>query len=81
VQATEELCVQLGIAFVERPLTVYDCLTADEAMLSSTPYCLAGVRRVNGVELPWPGPVFERLLAAWSAAVGLDVRTQILGER
>jgi branched-subunit amino acid aminotransferase/4-amino-4-deoxychorismate lyase len=73
-----ELCGELRLPFEQRPLTVHDCLNADEAMLASTPYCLAGVSRINGVELPWPGPVFERLLAAWNERLNLDIRQQIL---
>jgi branched-subunit amino acid aminotransferase/4-amino-4-deoxychorismate lyase len=74
----EELGGELGISFAERPLRVDDCLAAEEAMLASTPYCLAGVRFLNGFPLPWPGPVFQRLLAAWSGRVGLDIARQIL---
>lgn len=77
LRVVEELCGQLGIRFEERPLGVYDCLTADEALLTSTPYCLAGVSRINGVALPWPGPLWQRLLAAWSDLVGIDIRSQI----
>jgi branched-subunit amino acid aminotransferase/4-amino-4-deoxychorismate lyase len=77
----EELCGELGIPFEERALTPDDCRRADEAMLASTPYCLAGVRSIDGHNLPWPGPVWERLLAAWSARVGLDIRRQILPDR
>jgi branched-chain amino acid aminotransferase len=73
----EELCSELKIGFVEKPLDVYDCLSADEAMLASTPYCLAGVRRINDVPLPWPGPIFQQLLARWSQRVGMDPRAQI----
>jgi branched-chain amino acid aminotransferase len=78
LQVVRELCAELGIPFAERPLTVGDCLSASEAMLTSTPYCVAGVRSINGTPLPWPGPVFERLLGAWSRRVGLDVRAQAL---
>lgn len=77
--ALRELCRELAIDFQERPLSVEDCLTADEALLTSTPYGVAGVSRLNGVSLRWPGPVFERLLAAWSGKVGLDIRGQVLG--
>jgi branched-chain amino acid aminotransferase len=73
----EELCRQLGIPFAQRDLTLYDCLTADEAFLTCTSYCLAGVSRINGLPLPWPGPLLQRLTAAWSAAVGLDLHGQI----
>src|SRR5262249_26044128 len=74
LQVVRELCAGLGIEFAERPLGVYDCLNADEAMLASTPFCLAGVSRINGVALPWPGPVFGRLLEAWAVSIGLDIR-------
>ncbi len=78
LRVTEELCHELSIPFEERPLTPSDCLGADEAMLASTPYCLAGVRSVAGVALPWPGATFERLLAGWNGRAGLDLRRQIL---
>ena len=52
LQVVEELCGELGIPFAERRLTVEDCRTADEAMLAGTSYCLAGVRRVAGADLP-----------------------------
>jgi len=78
VQVVEELCFELDIPFREQPLNVGDCLTADEAMLCGTAFCLAGVRSIDGQALPWPGPVFERLLAAWNGQAGLDIRAQIL---
>jgi branched-subunit amino acid aminotransferase/4-amino-4-deoxychorismate lyase len=79
LRVTEELCGRLGIRFKERALTLDACLTADEAMLASTPYGLAGVCRINGAALPWPGPVFQRLLAAWGEMAGLDLRSQMEG--
>jgi branched-chain amino acid aminotransferase len=78
LQVVEELCGELGIPFAERALTVTECQSADEAMLSCTSFCLAGVRRLDGVELPWPGPVWRRLLTAWSKRVGADIVAQIL---
>jgi branched-chain amino acid aminotransferase len=74
-----ELCGRLGIPFGERALGVYDCVNAEEALLASTPYCLAGVSRVNGLPLPFPGPVLRKLLAAWGSEVGVDIYQQILG--
>lgn len=73
-----ELCELLGIAFEERKLTRLDCQSADEAMLSCTSFCLAGVHRIDGVQLPWPGPVFRRILDAWSERVGVDIERQFL---
>jgi branched-chain amino acid aminotransferase len=77
LRVVEELCGELGMPFAERPLTVAECQSADEAMLTCTSYCVAGVRRLDGVELPWPGPVWRRLLAAWSDRVGVDIEAQI----
>jgi branched-chain amino acid aminotransferase len=78
LRVVEELCRELGIPFAERPLTLVECQSADEAMLTCTSYCVAGVRRLNGVELPWPGPVWRRLLAAWSERSGVDIEAQIV---
>jgi branched-subunit amino acid aminotransferase/4-amino-4-deoxychorismate lyase len=77
-----ELCGRLGIPFAERDFQVYNAVNADEAFTSSTPYCLMPVTRINGVPIGdgTPGPVFRRLLDAWSEDVGLDIRAQILGE-
>jgi hypothetical protein len=47
-------------------------------MLSCTSFCLAGVSRLQGTPLAFPGPVFERLLRGWGDLTGLDVRAQIL---
>ncbi len=77
LRVVEELCAGLGIHFAERPLRPHDCLNADEAMVCSTPYCLAGVSRMDGAPLPWPGPVFRRLLEAWGRQLGLDIAGQI----
>ena len=74
-----ELAAVQKIPYEERLLTLPDLLAADEALLCSTPYCLVGVRRVNGTSLPWPGPIFQALLSAWNRAVGLDIHAQILG--
>jgi branched-subunit amino acid aminotransferase/4-amino-4-deoxychorismate lyase len=74
-----ELARGLGIPLRYEPLTPYDALTADEAILTSTPYCLVGVRRLQQATLPCPGLVTERLLQAWNDEVGLDIHQQILG--
>ena len=81
LRTVEELCGELGLEFVEQQLSLYDCLTADEALLASTPYCLAGVSRINEVSLSWPGKVYLHLLEGWSRRVGVDIRQQILANR
>jgi branched-subunit amino acid aminotransferase/4-amino-4-deoxychorismate lyase len=82
-QVVIELCAQLSMPFLERDLQLHDALTADEAFTATTPYCMAPVTRINGIAIgdgrPC-APVFERLLAAWSTQVGVDIRGQILGQ-
>lgn len=75
-----ELAAELGIAFRERNLDVLDAANADEAFLASTPYCLMPATRLNGrpIGSGLPGPVYRRLLKAWSERVGLDIEKQIL---
>jgi branched-chain amino acid aminotransferase len=77
LQVVRELCRDLGIPFEEQPLTPEDCLCADEALLTSTPYCIAGVGRINGSPLRWPGPIWRCLLDSWSTRVGLNIAAQI----
>lgn len=73
------LCGELGIPFEERLLTLEDCYAADEALLTCTSFCLAPVARLERHLFSTERPVFEQLLTAWSARVGLDIRAQILG--
>jgi branched-subunit amino acid aminotransferase/4-amino-4-deoxychorismate lyase len=74
-----ELAEKLGIPFVERDIQVHSVMNADEAFTASTPYCLLPVTRINGVPIGdgRPGPVWRRLLAAWSDVVGVDIERQI----
>jgi branched-chain amino acid aminotransferase len=77
-----ELCAKLGIPFVERDLQVHDAITADEAFVTTSPYCMAPVTRFNGVPIgdgAAGGPIYNRLLQAWSEDVGVDIRAQFLG--
>jgi branched-subunit amino acid aminotransferase/4-amino-4-deoxychorismate lyase len=78
LQVTEELCRALGIPFVERPIPRAALAAAEEALLTGTAFCIAGVRRLDSRDLPWPGPTYLRLLDSWNGVVGLDVRRQIL---
>ena len=53
---------------------------ASEVLLAGTGFCLAGVRRFvsgkNARDYNWPGPVYRKLLAAWSQLVRLDIEQQ-----
>ena len=72
------LAEKLGIPWTQRELTSDDVATADEVFLTSTPMCLLPVTRFNArpVGRGEPGPVFRRLMDAWSELVGIDIVMQ-----
>ena len=78
-QVVLELAAELRIELVEQDLQAYHALTANEAFVSSTPYCLLPVTRINQTVIGdgLPGPIYNRLLAAWSGHVGLDIAAQM----
>ncbi len=75
VQVVRELCAAETIPFVEEALDFRAFpQEVSEVMLAGSGFGLAGVRSLAGVRtFAWPGPVYGRLLAAWSAAVGVDL--------
>ena len=74
-QTVIELAAKLSVPFVERDIQVHSVMNADEAFLASTPFCLMPVTRINGVPIAdgRPGPMYRRLIEAWSAEVGVDI--------
>jgi branched-chain amino acid aminotransferase len=84
-RVTFELCGTLGIPTTDRPVPVSDVPRMSEAVLTGTGFCIAGVRELHpwgwagghsAYRPAWPGPVFRKLLAAWSDLVGVDVEKQ-----
>jgi branched-chain amino acid aminotransferase len=75
-----ELAAKLGIAFIERDIQVFEAVNAEEAFLSSTPFCLMPATRINGVPIGdgKPGPSYRRLMNAWGELVGLNITEQII---
>ncbi len=73
-----DLAPQLGLQWIERDFQLYDVINADEAMIASTPFCLAPATRINALPIGDGkiGPVFGRLIAAWGALVDRDLLTQ-----
>lgn len=73
-----ELARQLELPFVHRDLTVAELLHADEVLLCSTSPCVWPVVRLNGQPIGngTPGETVQRLLAAWSELVGLNIQSQ-----
>jgi len=78
VAALAELAVIEGLSFGYRDLTVADLQRCDEIFLTSTSPCLLPVVRLDRqpIGAGSPGPLFERLLRAWSEQVGVDIRQQ-----
>ena len=75
---TRRLAERLGIPWCERSLRAADLAAADEILLTSTPSCILPATRFDGLAVGSgvPGPVYRRLLDAWSADVGLDIAAQ-----
>ena len=78
-----ELAAELGWNWVEKDLQPYDVVNADEAWLTTTPYCIAPVTRINDQPIGSgrPGPRFGEMLSAWSAKIDFDILAQIMGEK
>ena len=77
---TFELARRIGWNARHRDLTVDDVATADEVLLSSTPFCLLPVTQFDGRPVGGgsPGPVFAQLLGEWSRLAALDIAAQAL---
>jgi branched-chain amino acid aminotransferase len=73
-----ELALSLGIPVTRRELWPDEVAKADEVLLTSTPFCLLAVTRFNGRSIGdgAPGEIFQKLLAAWSDAVEIDLVLQ-----
>jgi branched-chain amino acid aminotransferase len=78
LRETMEICLDNGFSVSEAPIPLSDVPKMSEAMLTGTAFCLAGARWINGHDLTWPGPVFGKLLAAWSDLVGVDIAKQFV---
>ena len=77
-QTVLELAGKLGLPAHETRLQAYDLYTADEIFFTSTPYCIMPATRFNGLPVGngQVGPITQRLLAAWSELVGMDIVAQ-----
>ncbi|MBU1694417.1 MAG: aminotransferase class IV [Verrucomicrobia bacterium] len=75
----QELAPQLGLPAVEKNIEPYDVMTADEAFMTGTPFCMIPATSLNRVPIGdgKVGPVTRSLLDAWSRSVGVDIVKQI----
>jgi len=70
-----ELAAACGVAARETPLTSYDLHTADECFLTGTGAELIPVAQIDGRPMrQCPGPVFERLQAAFRETIRTETR-------
>ncbi len=75
----EELAPQLGLQVLEKNIEPYDVYDADEAFMTGTPFCMLPVTHLNDIPINKGkvGPVFSKLLTAWSENVQVDIAAQI----
>lgn len=73
-----DLAAGLGLEWEQQSLALADLAAADEILLTSTPNCLLPATRLDGrpIGTGGPGPLFQRLLSAWSQGVGIDIAGQ-----
>jgi branched-chain amino acid aminotransferase len=76
---TLELAAREGIPVQEAELQPYDLVTADEAFITTTSYCVMPVGKLNGAPVgsAVPGPVTRKLMDAWCRLVGMDYVAQM----
>ena len=75
-----ELADAREIPFRQRRLDPEELASADEVWLTSTPYCLLPVCRLNDRPIAGgkPGPMFRIMLDAWGQEVGIDISSQAI---
>ena len=76
--ACMELAGALGIKVQEADIEPYDVQNAGEAWHTATSFCMIPITRFNfhPVGTGKPGPIYRKLLAGWSADVGVDIAEQ-----
>ena len=74
-----ELSQKLGLSCIERNIEPYDVITADEAFMTGTPFCILPVSSLNNIPIGSEamGKITRQLLDVWSSEVGVDIVGQI----
>lgn len=74
-----ELAQKLGLSCIEKNIEPYDVITADEAFMTGTPFCILPVSSLNSVPIGHEamGTITRQLLDTWSDEVGVDIVGQI----
>jgi branched-chain amino acid aminotransferase len=76
--ALVDLARSLEVPVVYRDITPSQLAACDEVLLTSTSICVQPVASIDGQKIGsgTPGPLYRRLLAAWSDQVGVDIAAQ-----
>jgi branched-subunit amino acid aminotransferase/4-amino-4-deoxychorismate lyase len=79
LKVVEELCGEVGLQFAQvSGKALHQEMDASEMMLAGSAFGVAGIKRFDSREFAWPGPVTQKLQAAWSRLVGMDTAGQML---
>ena len=75
----KDLAPQLNIDVVQKNIEPFDVYEADEAFLTSTPFCLIPAVKLNGLKIGdgKPRKITQSLLKKWSDIVDVDIAGQI----
>jgi branched-chain amino acid aminotransferase len=76
LDTTARLAAEMGLATVERPITLYDVINADEVFITSTSFSILPVSAIDGIRISHKREVFRELLARWIEFVGFDFVAQ-----
>ncbi len=74
-----ELAQKLGLSCIEKNIEPYDVITADEAFMTGTPFCILPVSFLNNIPIGSEpmGKITRQLLDSWGSEVGVDIVGQI----
>ena len=75
----DDLAPQLNIDFIQKNIEPFDVYEADEAFVTSTPFCLIPAVTLNGIKIGdgKPGPATKSLLNKWGEIAEVDIVGQI----
>jgi len=73
------LCKKLGLKVTEKNIEPFDVYDADEAFITSTPFCMLPVTSLNSIKIGdgKVGKIFSTLLKQWSTEQKVDIKKQI----
>jgi len=79
LQVVTELLSEMGIPFIQDDILLFDAVNADEAWLTTSPYCIAPVRSINGIEIgSGRNEMWRMILDKWSKLVEKDLYEEIV---